>query len=410
MEPKREEKKPWEPVFRRWAVWILASVCLPAGVHATNGMDMVGYSAESKAMAGAGAASCKDPAWSIINPAGIVDLDRRVDIMLSAYYIERGLEPRGIASNWFNRKMTDRMPLGGPDFGVVWPTQYFTFGTGFYVMAGLTTNFEHSRSIVPALLGQNWDRRLQLFAARIPLAFARDLGNGWAVGAALNINAQCMISDHLTLKFQQTKADFSWDDSYGAGLTLGVQKKWERFAIGASYATPQWMTRFKKYSDLFPRRLDMPQKVQAGVAVKIMPKLEVFLDYKWINWHGVPQFGREILQHGMGWNDQHIVRAALEYTLNDRWTFRTGISYGKPHVDKNHVFTNGLAPIIISTHVAAGCAYKINDHHEIHATYMCFVPNSMKEHGGGDILGWLGKGTRFSAEAHSLALAYTYFW
>jgi long-chain fatty acid transport protein len=388
----------------------LLAAGIPLCAQATNGMDRVGYSAESKALAGAGAASCKDPAWCIINPAGIVDLERRVDIMLSGYYIKRTLEPRGLASNWFERKMTDRMPLGGPDFGVVYPTKYFTFGTGLYVLAGLTADYEHSRSIIPKLMGQNWDRRLQLFMTRIPLTFARDLGSGWAVGAALNINSQFMISDHLTLKFQQTKADFSWDDSYGAGLTLGVRKKWEHFSIGASYATPQWMTRFKKYSDLFPSSMDMPQKFQGGIAFKFTPKLEGFLDYKWINWHGVPQLGKEIFKHGIGWNDQHIVRAALEYALNDHWIFRTGVSYGKPPIDKNHVFTNALAPLIISTHVALGCAYRIDDHHEIHLTYMLFVPATMKEQGHADLLGWAGKGTRVGLEAHSLALEYTYYF
>ncbi len=394
--------------FYCFIVSVLLAWGIPATVQATNGMDMVGYSAQSKALAGAGAADGKDPAWCIINPAGIAHLDRRTDFMFSLYSIKRGLEPRGVASNWFDRKMTDRMPLGGPDFGMIWPAKYFTFGTGFYIISGLTTDFAHSRTILPKLSGQNWDRRLQYFTARIPFTFARDLGKGWAAGVAVNLNTQVMISDHLTLKFQQTEGDFTWDDSYGAGLTLGVQKKWDRFSIGAAYATPQWMTRFKKYADMFPRSLDVPQKFQAGIAYKFTPNLEGFLDYKWINWHGVPQFGNEVFQHGVGWNDQHIVRAALEYAMNEHWTFRAGVSYGKPPIDENHVFINSLAALIISTHVAAGVAYRLTDHHEIHATYMCFAPNSMKERGRGDIMGWAGKGTRIHAEAHGLTFAYTW--
>lgn len=390
---------------------VLAAVLaltLAAPAHATNGFELVGYSPASKAMGGAGSAFPKDASWSITNPAGLASLDKRFEQTLSFYAVHRSMEPHGLGGNGFAEKLVDDHPIGGGDTGIVWPTKYVTLGAGIYSVFGLTTNYSKPRSIIPLLTLSGWDRHLDMYGVRVPFTVAKDLGHGWSVGASFNLNFQILSTDHLTITLHETAGEKYWDTSYGVGLTLGVIKAWERFSLAAAYSTPQWMTAYSKYKDLFPRPFDYPQKVQLGAAVHVTKKLDLALDYKWLNWSGVPQFARPIIKNGLGWDDQHVFKAGLSYAATQRLNLMCGASYGKTPMDDNQVFAHGLAPLIITTHLCAGLGYRFNEHHELNGAYTYFVPNSKTERGSGDILGFLGKGTKISASAHSVTLGYTY--
>ncbi len=414
--PARNAQSGWRGVGRNAgrapALWIAAVLLLllSAPVHATNGFELVGYSPVSKGLAGAGSALPMDSSWSITNPAGIATLDRRFDQALSFYTVHRTLEPHGLAANPFPDKLVDDHPIGGGDTGIVWPGKHVVFAAGFYSMFGLTTNYSEPRSIVPLLTLRRWDNHLNMYGVRIPFTAAKRLGDGWSLGVSLNLNLQTMTSDHLTLKLRETAGQKDYSFSYGFGLTFGVLKEWKRFSLAAAYSTPQWMTPYEEYKDLFPRSFDYPQKLQLGLAVHVTKKLALALDYKWLNWAGVPQFGRSIVKNGLGWDDQHVIKGGLYYELSKRWAVMCGASYAKTPMDDNQVFVHGLAPLIISTHVCAGLGYRINEHHELTCAYTLFVPNSKTERGQGDIFGFLGKGTKITASAHSLSLGYSYYF
>jgi long-chain fatty acid transport protein len=383
----------------------MAVIC-PSG-FATNGMELPGFGAVNRSMGGAGVASPQDSAWEIINPAGIAGMDRRLDFLGSVLVVRRTLEPHGLAGNPFNGELVDNTPAGGADVGLVLPTPYFTFGAGFFVLEALSASYTHPRSIVPKLTLGNWDRRLEIFGGRIPLTFAKKFDFGLSVGVAVNIDVRAVCSDHLTLQLRQTKGDFDWDFSYGGGLTIGAIQQWERISIGAAYTTEQWMTKFYHYDDLFPHPMDSPQKLQAGVAIKILEPLEFDLDYKWLDWAGVPQFGRAILQGGMGWHSQNIVMTGLAWTINEKWTVRTGFSYGNSPINSEHVFIDALGPLIFTTHTSLGATYKLSKNSEVSLTYTLHGPKTMKESGKGDLFSHLGRGTEVSIIAHNLSFGYT---
>src|SRR5919201_1166822 len=71
----------------RNVVFITAAigVAVAAPAHATNGMRMIGFGAPQVSMGGTSAALSLDAASVITNPAGIVDLGRRVDFGASYF-------------------------------------------------------------------------------------------------------------------------------------------------------------------------------------------------------------------------------------------------------------------------------------------------------------------------------------
>ncbi len=56
-----------------------------AHVHATEGINLIGIGPVQQGTAGAGVASAKDSTWLLLNPAGLVDLQPRMDTSLQVF-------------------------------------------------------------------------------------------------------------------------------------------------------------------------------------------------------------------------------------------------------------------------------------------------------------------------------------
>jgi long-chain fatty acid transport protein len=132
------------------------------------------------------------------------------------------------------------------------------------------------------------------------------------------------------------------------------------------------------------------------------------VDYKWIDWSGVHALGNAPFDHGLGWRDQHIGKAALVFAATQRLTLRCGVSYGRSPVDENHLFTNALAPVFIETHLAGGLTWRVNSATDVHLSAVKLLAPDLEEQGRGDLLSAAGKGTRASLGAGSLHLGVTW--
>jgi long-chain fatty acid transport protein len=396
--------------FLMMLMLIICVVCHTS--WATDGHQLVGLGALQIGTGGAGVASAKDSTWVLLNPASIVDLERRFDFSFEVFAPYRYLEPNGplllpLANRWAG-KMSDDSIFFIPAMGAIFPHGDGAFGVGLFAVNGMGVNYQHSRTIIPRLFGDNFDRRTKYGVMKLGLTYAHDLGDGWSLGATATFDYARFNTDMLTLNFWETSGGNRPANAFGAGLTLGIQKKWDRLALGAAYTTPQWMEKFDKYKDLLPLPLDIPQSVQAGLAYKVTPNVEWVLDYKFLDWSGVKQIGKSPIQGGFGWKDQHIVKTGVTWTVNPKWTLRAGASYGKSPIREEVVFANGLFPAIIESHVTFGASYALTENSDIHFAYEHAFGNTLTDNGRGDLFSFVGKGTKIHLAENTFTAQYSY--
>ncbi|HOH50415.1 MAG TPA: hypothetical protein PLI98_06745, partial [Candidatus Hydrogenedentes bacterium] len=189
----------------------LPGLCMPA--HATDGTQLIGIGAVQKGTAGAGVASAKDSTWVLLNPAGLLSLERRLDVSVEVFAPYRTMDPAGVFGNLTGESYDDSIfyiPAVGYSNG---PGEggEDAWGVGLYGVSGMGVEYRASRAILPRLFLKNYDRRTEYSVATMVFGYARDLGDGWTVGLAPHLNFSMFKSDMLTLKFRQADAENGWD-------------------------------------------------------------------------------------------------------------------------------------------------------------------------------------------------------
>jgi long-chain fatty acid transport protein len=343
-----------------------------------------------------------------MNPASLVDLDRRLDISVEWFAPSRHITPSGLFGNDLGGRMSDDSWFYIPAVSLNLPTEQGAWGLGLYGVSGMGVDYERSRTFLPRIFGLNFDRRTEYSVARLVGGYGHEFSSGWAVGAAMSVDYARFRTDMLTLSFWETRGDYEWDGAFGVGVTLGVYRKWDRFGFGAAYSSPHWTEKFDDYDDLLTKSLNVPQGFQVGVSYDITPDLEVVVDYKYINWSGVSQISDEPLEGGFGWEDQHALKAGATWKINDRWALRGGVSYAESPIDEEHVFANALFPAIVETHVTTGVSHAFSEDSALHVTYMHAFDKELTEDGHGDLFSILGRGTEISLEENSLTVEYSW--
>ena len=384
-----------------------AALLLAFQAPATEGVYLQSHGPIQRSRAGAGVASPRDASWMLLNPAGLVDLDRRIDLGLDVILTDVALEPHGVFGNRFGGKMTDHQFLFVPSVGAVWPGEKSAYGLGLYVPSGIGVDFPQSRNLLSRMLQRNADRRLNCQHVRLVGAYAREFDNGWALGLSVNGSITRLRTDSLTLSLAPTQGGREWEDAFGAGFGLGIYRKWDKLAIGAAYQSRQWSQSYSNYRDLLGTCLDFPQTFQVGAAYRLNPALEIVADYKMIDWDSVALFGRDPLDGGFGWEDQHIVKIGFEWRINDRWNVRGGTSYGNSPIGRAHAFINGLTPVISEQHISAGVSYAISKKSEVHLTFLHAVDNTLTGSARGDLFSLLGAGTKINLGHDGVTFGYT---
>lgn len=404
-------------------VWMLR-----ASAWASEGVLLMGDDPIRVGRGGASVASPESASCITLNPAGMVDLERRIDFSTSAVLYQVTLRTNGIAkipvSNevlgerlhvghfeeigeiHYSGKSTDTEFVGLPSMAAVWPRENDAFGVSLHIPAGARVHYPHSRTWV-GLIDGDTDRNLDFAQPRLTLAYAYKFDSDWAVGIALNGSLSIARTDHATPQLVSTTGDNEWDYALGAGFSLGVYRKWDRWSFGAGVTSRQWSQVFDKYRDVTPYPVDLPTTAQAGVAYRIRPNLELELDYRFINWSDTNFFHEDNINNGFGWDDQHVLMCGLEWKATPRWTFRTGYSHATLAFAHDHVFGSGLAPDIVTDHASVGFSCAVGEHSDFHVTYAHWFEQTRTESGNGDFYSAAGKGSSIQLGADWLTLGYS---
>lgn len=395
--------------FWRLQCAVLVVALLPFCALATDGNELIGIGAVQKGTAGAGVAAPQDATWILLNPAGIVALEKRLDVSGELLDLYRGAEPHGLPLivNPRANELTDHGTIFVPSIAMVWPLDDDSaIGFGMLGTQGNNADFDRPRTTLPFSRGN--DRRSDLQVARLPLSYAHRFDNGWTVGGSILPVFTAFRTDSLTLSLRPTEGEYKRNVGLGIGVQAAVYKEWERFSVGATWRSRQFVQQYKDYEDVIKWNLDLPEVVQVGAAWKATDKLQLLADYKFQHWSKLDQFHQPTIKGGLGWNDQHIYKIGAIYELNDRWTLRAGYSRGNPAVDEQHIFANLLTPAIAEDHFTFGFSRRLSEHSEFHFAWTHTFPEDRKDDGTGDIFSKLGRGSRAQYEEDAFTFQYTY--
>ncbi len=367
-----------------------------------EGYELIGFGPQHKGTAGAGVASAEDTAWTLVNPAGIAKLERRFDLYTDLIFFETGITPRGLIANPRSGSQVDPKIMFSTGAGYLWKRGDYTLSVGNFGGGGTRVHYDRPRSILGIF--ENADRRSELLINRTGFGVAREFGEGWSLGVALQASVARFRSDAVTLKLRPTRANYEESFTVGVGLGFGVQKDWEQLSIGASYFTRQLHTDHEEYEDLLNYSLDQPAKFQAGLAYRWNDRVELLLDYKFIQWADVSQIGAKGVRGGLGWSNQHLIKGGVRYQVTDRLRLRFGAAHGDSPIDRNNTFMRAPFPAFLETHLTTGFTYALKNGVDLHGSLVYALPNGQRERGQGDIFSRLGRGTEIDIKLMSVAI------
>lgn len=391
----------------------LLACAIPAS--ATNGFFAFGYSTQSKGMGGTGVAMPKDALCLALNPAGLVDVEKRVDAGLGFYFFRPKYSVSGTPSG-----TPGTMPLApgtvkpkdyttiAPALGYVHPiNSQWTAGIAFYANGGLHNEYPASANGGKGTFyGGPVTTMLQ--QAFLTPAVAYRVNPQWSVGLGFPIGYQLFKADGLMALggpggvntadgVADNLSNNGTDTSVGIGARLGAQyKATPELTVGLAYQT-KIPGSFDKYSDLFAEKGDatIPAVFVLGAAYKTDPMGAVALEYQRIMYSDIAGIGNphSNLDHhsadnpsyglggdngpGLGWEDCDIIKLGYERRYDERLTWRVGASYGNTPIGPEDVFLNILAPVTQEWHLTAGATYALPHNQEVTLAMVYSPENSV---------------------------------
>jgi long-chain fatty acid transport protein len=368
---------------------------------ATTGYFSHGYGVKYKSLAGAGAALPLSGLVAANNPGAMVFVGHRYDIDFSLFIADRsytvtggpsgaqgtlGLAPGkwksdskyffvpAVAANWMFKE--DRISIGvsawgnGGIFGTDWPTD--TFGGSTPTGVDLFQIFVAPTLAVKASgmhgLGLTPIFAYQRFEAKGLETFGQMSGD----------------PDKLTNNGR--------DNSYGFGFRAGYLGRLnEKFSLGVSYQSRIRMGKFDEYAGLFAEQggFDIPPSWVVGVGLFPRPNVKIAADLQQIRYADVKSIANPMLPNlrqallgdddgaGFGWKNVLVVKAGLEYTGPNPWTWRLGYAYNEQPIPESEVLFNILAPGVQQHHFTLGFSTVLQAHHELSFAVMYSPSNSV---------------------------------
>ena len=375
------------------AIWLV----VPTRAFATNGYFLIGYGEKANGMGGVGVAFPQDGLAPAYNPAGMTQVGTRFDMGAELF--------RPVRCIYHNSATlpVDECSHGQifliPNMGGVYQASP-RLAYGFAVVgAGLGTSYTQQQAnyffnfqgratnpagvsltqmqILPSV-AYKWNRHNSFgaslaLAAQVFRAYGLQAFGPAPNGLGFTSNAN---ASNLTNKGP--------DWSYGLGFRLGWLGKYfhNRLSLGVNYSSKVYMTRFKRYSDLFAQSgsFDIPENYSAGFAVKATRKIDVAMDVEEIRYHDIAAIGDPGPNAanpsdffslcpgtnktpcelggpqglGFGWTNQTVYKFGMDYKWDPRLTLRWGVNYGKNPIPANQILFNMLAPGVTEYHLTFG--------------------------------------------------------
>ncbi|PJI91640.1 long-chain fatty acid transport protein [Yoonia maricola] len=357
---------------------LLSAAILPTDLAATNGYNSNGYDSQSKGMSGAGVAVETGVMGLAQNPAFGNEVGNEATACLSFFSPDRGFTFGGTEFESENDLFL--IPCLGANFQISPDT---TFGVLIYGNGGLNTEYEANPFGGSSPYGVNLE---QLF---ISPSLAYQMNSEWALGIAPVLAFQRFSATGLEpfagLSTDPTKLTNNGDDfSNGFGINVGALWKPDaNWKIGASYRSRINMSAFDEYAGLFAEQgdFDIPPVATIGAAVTLpnAPSVTLTAEYQRIFYGDIPAIANSGALFatalgaddgpGFGWKDMDVVRLGAVVEADEKWTWRSGVSYSTSFIDDDEVLFNTLAPATPQWHASVGADYMFNDRWSVTSSY-----------------------------------------
>lgn len=388
---------------RAAVVAVLAGLAIASPAHATNGMRMIGFGPSQVGMGGVSAALPLDAASIISNPAGITELERRVDFGASYFKPNVKYEasevsqvPRPGLAVQSNGTIFDsnRGASPVPAFGLIIPAdERLTFGIGAYGIAGMGVDYADN-----LFGGVTYSSYSQM---RFAPGAAYKVSDMLSLGVTVNVMYATMGYDAAEGLSQVSHQAAS---AFGVGATFGVRvvpMPW--LAFGAAYETKSW---FQDFTFNVPRhdatdpttgqtfsvpagvdsiKFDQPSTFTVGTAVSPFRRLTLGADVQFIRWsetngQNQPAYTSDITKTGampfdLNWKNQWVFKFGAQYRVVPQVALRAGYNYGRSPLDASRAFENIAFPAIAEHHITAGIGWDVTPRFGINVAGM-YVPEA----------------------------------
>lgn len=398
--------------FRKMMVFIglLSCVSLTSSdVHA------VLASVKTTGMAATGIAYPQDAEAGAFNPAGMVDVGDRFDVGFS---VDRTSRKARVSGNHAP------FPNVNGKFDAAHKAKYaFNGDFGINKMLGC------DMSIGLIVYNRNYNktkyhRALPLFGtSKVGMEYVHEtISPTFAIrfcerhhfGVSLNYMVQRLwvqgLQNFANVLFSKHPAHVTnhrYSYSQGVSFTLGYRCQVTNcLSVGVTYQPKTYMSKFRKYKGFLAGngRLNIPQKIGAGVAWRFIPCATVAFDVEYINWKRIKALHRplqtNLIAHklgahngsGFGFRDQWYYRVGIDYDVLDCLTVRAGFRHVNTPTRRSQTAVNVLVCDTVEDFLTLGATYCLNPCNEFSFFYAHGFNNKVKgkhsvpaSFGGGEV-------------------------
>ena len=298
----------------------ILAVSVSCALHATNGDQIIGVGAKTRAMGGAGIAISNGAESTLVNPAAITSEDKtnitfggtifksnvktKIDPITQGKMYDSGGDKNIIPLVAIASKLYPDF-FGGDLYG----------GIGMYGTAGMGIDFRGKPDLF------DMETTLQLIQFAVPIAYKY---NNFSIGVA-----PILQYGSLDINYKQgsNKVGYGQKQDYGYGASVGaVYNLGHGITVGAVYKSkikmdyPDVITKAAKPMGVNTGdRLSQPAELGVGIAYK-NGHHTIAVDYKKIKWGSADGYKE------FNWKDQNVFAIGYEYR-KDNWALRAGYNH-----------------------------------------------------------------------------------
>lgn len=393
------------------------------------------------------------------NPAGMGDIGDRFDIE-GAWVYNRGnihvkdnvlidpatgqpvIGPDGlpVLNPVTNGKFNGMRDRNAYPFSVGF-NKYWCFGCDWHLATGIIVynrNYQKTTYSKPLLLLGSTKQGLEYCNETVSPIVALTWCNSHTLGVSANYQIQRLRANGLQ-NFDRPVSPFfplvpggslfpgkvtnrGFGYSTGWGVTIGyLGHITDCLTIGLTYQPETKMSRISKYKGFLAQRgkLNIPQKIGAGISYYIMPCLCVAFDVEHIQWKRIKALNNELLDDGIlqplgasngpgfGFTNQWFYRFGVEWTVDECWTLRAGYRFANSPIKRSQTAVNLLTLDCVESFATVGATWNVNECNEISIVGAYGFENTIK--GKDSVPAFLGGGEiDLTEQKFAIGLAWGY--
>lgn len=375
--------------FRKMLVLMGLASCLSL---TTSHVHAVLASVKTTGMAATGIAYPQDAEAGAFNPAGMVDVGDRLDTGFSVVRESRktrvhgNLAPIPGINGKFDANHKAKYAFNG-DFGI-------NKMLGCNASVGLVIynrNYNKTKYAHALPLFGTTKVGLEYVHETISPTFAIKLWDKHNFGISLNYMVQRLwvqglqnFANALFSKHPGHVTNHRYNYSQGVSFTIGYRCQMaDNFSVGVTYQPKTYMSKFKKYKGFLAGngRLNIPQKIGAGLAWRFLSCATIAFDVEYINWKRVKALHRPLQENlvahklgahngsGFGFRDQWYYRVGLDYDVTHWLTVRAGYRYARTPIRRSQTAVNVLIVDTAEQFITLGATACLNPNNEFSFFY-----------------------------------------